>query len=96
MHFYVSFPIFFQFHQGGGGNSFLGRLTNRIRPKTLEPVGQSMYQGNPAAQPQGSNQNWGRGRWSEPQGVSLSRGQPQQWGGGPTYVSTLILLSPFS
>eukprot|EP01084_Bolivina_argentea_P106639 190780_1 len=79
------YPSAQQQQQGGGGDSFLGRLTNRIRPKTSEPVGQSMYQGNPAAQPQGSNQNWGRGRWSEPQGVCLSRGQPQQWGGEPTY-----------
>ncbi len=74
----------------------MGRLSNRIRSKTSEPVGQSMYQGNPPAQPQGSNQNWERGRWSEPQSVSLSRGQPQQWGGGTTYVSAaFILLSPF-
>ncbi len=79
----------FEFCQGGGDGLF-GRLASRIRSKTSEPVGGSMYQGNPA-QPQGGSQHWGSGRWSEPpHGVSLSRGPPQQWG-GQAYVSVLKL-----
>ncbi len=77
----------FEFRQGGG-DSLFGRLASRIRSKTLEPAGEPMYQSNPV-QPQGGSQHWGRGRWSEPQGVGLSRGPPQQWG-DQAYVSDLI------